>query len=557
FGVRDSSGEEDTAVALVQILNINRPPSFPTPPAHQLLAGQLFTLDIAAVDPDGNDLTYSVADLPPGATFDGDTGTFTWTPVGAQAGRYDIPVTASDGLSKKTELLTLVVTTEAVPPSVRIDLTPSFPVNPARGIVIQVTASGIAPIASLGLKVDGKAVSLDMFGRAVYITKTPGILVVEASVTDEDGITGTAISEILVRDPGDLAAPVVNLDAPGNGMVISSLTDVQGSVSDQNLNFWQLSLTAVGSSAGVVLNSGRVNATDMLGSIDPGRFENGAYTLVLEARDISGRVTKVERLIEINSDSKPGAYTRLETDFTIEIDGLVIPISRFYSSLNANQDADFGYGWQFALADPGFASNLAPTGREVDGLYNAYSRGTRVYLTLPNGTRAGFTFDPMVIESGNREFYQPFWKSDSGVTFTLLSGSAVLREVEGEFFEVGTGLPYNPFSGQFDNFDFAVSSAEGTRYVYSVTAGLREIWTASGEKVNWTQSGVIAADGSRVAVERNSQGRISRIVAPDGTQAIYQYDGFGNLVQATILEDNQRTWLGYRATRDHLLTDIA
>src|SRR5690606_12572252 len=135
------------------------------------------------------------------------------------------------------------------------------------------------------------------------------------------------------------------------------------------------------------------------------------------------------------------------------------------------------------------ATNLAPTGREADGFYPAFTRGTRVYLTLPDGTRAGFTFDPVVVESGDRSFYRPAWKSDAGVNYSLLSGSAVLREVDGEFFQVGTGLPYNPESGRFSNFDYALAAADGTRYVYTVANGLREIWTTAGERLTWSDSG--------------------------------------------------------------------
>ena len=100
FGVQDTSGARGTADALVQILNVNRPPSFPTTAASQLLAGALFTLPVGATDPDGDALTFAITDLPSGASFDSSTGTFTWTPVGAQAGRYDIPVTVSEWISQ-------------------------------------------------------------------------------------------------------------------------------------------------------------------------------------------------------------------------------------------------------------------------------------------------------------------------------------------------------------------------------------------------------------------------------------------------------------------------
>ena len=71
----------------------------------------------------------------------------------------------------------------------------------------------------------------------------------------------------------------------------------------------------------------------------------------------------------------------------------------------------------------------------------------------------------------------------------LTEGAAVLREVDGGFFQVGTGLPYNPASGRFGDFDYAVTAASGTRYVYTRAAGLREIWGTNGQRIVWTDSG--------------------------------------------------------------------
>jgi len=559
FKVQDSSGARGSATALVQILNVNRPPVFPTPDTHQIVAGNVFQTNIVASDPDGNPLYFSIAGMPPGAAFNTATGVFTWTPVGAQIGRYDIPVTVTDGLASVTQLLSLVVKQVAAAPTVRIELTPSFPVAPGANIVVQVTASGTAPVRSLALTINGVAQTLDSFGRVTFRPLTPGIYAVVGTATDADGFIGRTTTEILVRDPGDRSAPVITLDNVPAGVVLTAPLAVLGSVIDGNLASWQLTLTPVSGGTVTILNSSRIGAAagSTLGQINPGDFGNGAYTLTLTATDISGRTASIQQVVEINTPTKPGAYVRLETDFTLTLGGITIPVARRYSSLDASTDGSFGFGWQFVLADPRITTNVAPTGREVDGFYAAFTRGTRVYLTLPDGSRAGFTFAPEVIESGDRSYFRPAWKADAGVAFILTSGTAVLRETDGAFFQVGTGLPYNPASGRFSDFDYSLSAPDGTRFVFTIADGLREIWGVSGQRVVWTDSGIVAADGSRVSIERNSDGRIGRIVGPDGTQALYDYDSSGNLLQATILESGARTWLGYRATQGHLLTEVA
>ncbi|MGE4182848.1 MAG: Ig-like domain-containing protein, partial [Limisphaerales bacterium] len=145
---------------------------------------------------------------------------------------------------------------------------------------------------------------------------------------------------------------------------------------------------------------------------------------------------------------------------------------------------------------------------------------------------------------------------DPGVTFSLTSGTAVLRAVGDAFYQVGTGLPYNPDSGRFGGFDNAVTASDGTRYVYTRAEGLREIWGANGSRLAWTHSAITASDGARVAIERDANGRVTRLVAPDGSQAVYDYDSGGNLLQATVLESNRRAWLGYQADDRHLLTQV-
>ena len=55
------------------------------------------TFGVEATDPDGDPLTYTASDLPPGASFDPATRQFSWTPDYTQAGEYTVAFTASDG----------------------------------------------------------------------------------------------------------------------------------------------------------------------------------------------------------------------------------------------------------------------------------------------------------------------------------------------------------------------------------------------------------------------------------------------------------------------------
>jgi len=67
----------------------------------------LLTFDVNATDPDGEPITYSAQSLPSGATFSGQT--FSWTPSYSQAGSYQVRFIASDGNSQDSETITITV----------------------------------------------------------------------------------------------------------------------------------------------------------------------------------------------------------------------------------------------------------------------------------------------------------------------------------------------------------------------------------------------------------------------------------------------------------------
>jgi chitodextrinase len=70
--------------------------------------GGAITFTVDALDRDADDLlTFSAADLPPGAALDPNTGRFTWTPT--TPGLYPITIQVSDGDQTDSERVTLFV----------------------------------------------------------------------------------------------------------------------------------------------------------------------------------------------------------------------------------------------------------------------------------------------------------------------------------------------------------------------------------------------------------------------------------------------------------------
>jgi hypothetical protein len=110
FTVSDGS-LTDYEDIIITVTGTNRAPVLNAIGNRSVTEGQLLTFTIAATDPDGGALTYSAAGLPPGASFNPATRTFSWTPTYEQAGSYaNIRLTVSDGSLTDYEDITITVT---------------------------------------------------------------------------------------------------------------------------------------------------------------------------------------------------------------------------------------------------------------------------------------------------------------------------------------------------------------------------------------------------------------------------------------------------------------
>ena len=116
FSVSDGHSAA-TVTTTINVLNVNGTPVFDQLGEWQVREGQTLFFRAFAFDPenptfvppdrlpDGNltplletdpTVTYTASNLPPGATFDADTGMFVWTPGFTQSGTYLVSFTASD-----------------------------------------------------------------------------------------------------------------------------------------------------------------------------------------------------------------------------------------------------------------------------------------------------------------------------------------------------------------------------------------------------------------------------------------------------------------------------
>ena len=555
FSATDPGGLSATITVPIVIANVDRPPTIQVAD-HSVLVGQQLQFTVAASDPDvGDVLTFSAIGMPAGAQLDPQTGVFTWTPGAGQAGDYTVVFSASDGqLSvNQTAEIHALLTSQA--PAVTLEVTPSFPAIPGQQVVVHVSAAGVAAIANLTLTQNGQPVTLDAQGRYFYTATAPGRVQFQATATDVDGQVGQASAVLKVRDPADITAPVVSLDSSLRGAMITTATAVTGSVTSSNLDSWTLQIALLGSSTFTTLASGITGVSDAsLATLDPGTLENGVYELQLTATDMAGRVSQTSATLEVDTANKPGQYLRSETDLTVQLGSATVNLTRIYDSLNQNQSFSFGYGWSLAVQDTNLQAGVSPTGNEADGIYSPFVEGTRVYVTLPDGQRVGFTFTPQRHDQTGLTYYTPAYTADVGVNWQLDSAGGVLIRGGNGFYDAQTGLPYNPASGQFTGAQYTLTGPDGAVYYLSASLGVVEEILPGGQKLYYSGSGITSSTGIGVSFIRDAAGKIASIEGPDGTRIVYTYDAQGNLISAHNTVSGQNSRYGYAINDPHLLT---
>ncbi len=84
------------------------PPLMQTPANQSVRPGQTLEFKLSASDPNRSPITYEASSLPAGASLDPSTGTFRWTPTGAQTGSYNVTFSATDDLGQSASVSTTI-----------------------------------------------------------------------------------------------------------------------------------------------------------------------------------------------------------------------------------------------------------------------------------------------------------------------------------------------------------------------------------------------------------------------------------------------------------------
>ncbi|MEO0425138.1 MAG: putative Ig domain-containing protein, partial [Pseudomonadota bacterium] len=165
----------------------NAPPEIGGDPPLQVIAGEPYRFQPIATDPDGDELTFSIAARPAWASFDPDTGTLSGTPGAADEGEYPaIVISVSDG--ELTDALDPFTITVEPPPNRPPEITGDPPAEATAGEPYR-----FEPVAS---DPDGDDLSFSIEARPAWASFDPdsGALSGTPSADDEGEYQGIIIT---------------------------------------------------------------------------------------------------------------------------------------------------------------------------------------------------------------------------------------------------------------------------------------------------------------------------------------------------------------------------
>ncbi|TAE40439.1 MAG: DUF4114 domain-containing protein [Oscillatoriales cyanobacterium] len=562
-GAVDNSGT-GAAQGFELISRANSAAVVPQIPPQSASPGQSYRYNLRAADANGDLQAYTLVQSPSGMTVD-EFGRISWQPTAANIGNNPVEIRVTDAFGESvTVSYNLSVVADTVAPKVNL-IASNNTANLGDSVTFTVNAVDNVKVESLGLTINGTPVVIDAQGKATVKLNNLTTLTAVATAKDSAGNVGTATLPVNAIDPNDVGAPTLTINLESDAEITAPV-NIIGTISDSNLQYYTLEMAPVGSNNFKEVYRGTANVTNgTVATFDPTVLANGAYVLKFTAFDANGNGSTTERTVNVAGDLKLGNFRLSFTDLSVPVAGIPISVTRTYDSLNANATDDFGYGWRMEFRDTDLKTSLKPdpTYEELGINTVPFDSKTKVFITLPGGKRETFTFKPtphhlnqyLGAMGPGAAMYKPAFESQKGSTMTLTVKDANLVRNENGYYGVNA-QPFNPENAAFGGV-YILTTQEGL--VYEIDAKSGDLLTATdsnGNKLSFSDAGIVSSTGKSVVFERDAAGRIVGVVDPDGQKVKYEYDAKGDLIAVKDRENNRTQFKYEDADRPHFLTEV-
>ena len=451
--------------------------------------------------------------------------------------------------------------------------TPGFTVTPGTPVLLTVSPnSGKQNQANLNVQVTGQftnfvqgttevtfgtGVAVNSLTVANAISLTANVTIANTAPVGHRTVAVTTGTEVVSLGNGFTvtpattpAPPTVTFATPANGLSITTLTNVTGSVNSSALDSWTLEYKMIDGPAFQPIASGTTNVSNaLLGTLDPTLLLNGTVALRLRATDLTGQTSSTQITLVVSGNQKVGNFTVSFRDLTIPMAGFPINIVRTYDS-RVKQGGDFGAGWTLDLKSVQLSENqvLGNDWQQTSsgGFFPTYciqeTKPHIVTVTLQDGSVYKFqpTVSPQCQQFAPLQTvtigFQPLPGTNASLSIGFLD--ILLTPVLGslQLIDLDTFAPADP-----DAYTFSLPDGRSMQ-LNGQPAVLQSLTDANANKITIGPNGLTHSAGKSVLFQRDAFGRITRITDPAGNTLNYGYDVRGDLASFADQESNSTTY---------------
>jgi hypothetical protein len=408
----------------------NRPPVISGTPATAVTEGQSYSFTPAASDPDGQALTFSIANRPSWASFSASSGQLTGTPAVGAAGSYmNIVISVSDGVAS-VSLPAFTIVVERANRAPVITGTPGTSAREGQAYSFQPGASDP----------DGDAVSFSISNKPSWASFNPANGALAGTppagsagsysnivISVSDGRLSAALSAFSISVSAN-RAPTIS-GSPGATATVGQAYSFRPTASDPDGDALTYSIANRPSWANFNASTGRLNGTPAASNV--GTFSG----IVISVSDGFGTVALPAFSIEVQA----GPNSAPTISGTPPASAAV---GQAYSFRPTASDAD-GDTLTFSISNPPSWANFNTTTGELSGTPAASNVGSygNIVITVSDGTAsASLPAFTITVTEGSTGSVTLSWQAPDSRT----DGSALTNLA-------GFRIKYGTSSGSYPN----------------------------------------------------------------------------------------------------------
>ena len=555
---------------VVEVAELPVAPTITSEPVTTAVLQGLYFYDVDGADFGLRErLTYSLVSAPPGMQIDPTTGVIQWIADHLGTELVTVRVTDAGGFFQEQQFA-IEVSEDTTAPLVTVTASAER-ITSGVTVTLSVQASDDVLVTSYALTVNGQPVALDGENQATYTATAPGLYSAIATVTDSSGHTTTAAAHFSVTTGTDTIAPALTLSSPLEDSELTYIHDIVGSVSDAVGVFrTTLSERKRGASAWRVIGAYYGAATNgVLGQIDTTLLENGYHELRVEVEDLDGNKTSLVRPVRVSGQAKVGVVQMSFVDAALPVAGIPVTVVRTYDSRRKDVRGEFGYGWSLDIKRGGASHNRAVgdgwgiyTGQDDSFPCQRVAEQKSHFTEIRLSDREQYIFRAVVVPPGKfggvsghcngHVLYDFVDGTMGGADLVIVGDNEVLSfgyYQAQPFTSEGQLVKVSNSSEVFDPQELQLRLPDGRIYDINVNTGITAVRDRHGNALTFQNSGVYSGSGTGITFERDSQGRVNRLIDPSGQTVDYSYDLNGDLV-SVLNQNGDATQLTYKRTAE-------